>query len=246
MRKLIGSIIFCIAGALLNMIVYWIFITIMGLPLYLDTIFTITVTLVCGPLWGVLTGALTNVHSFTVYGWEYYLFALCNVAAALVTWFFIRLFPLELNLSIKTSGAHSTGNELLITPASYSQRSFRSPSEVITAKPYYQAGSSRLSAVMDRFIVLTLLSFALCITMSILGGCISVFIGIVKTSAETVNPAAVPTMFNRNVPMLLKEIMSRIPINIIDRLLSSFAAFGAALGVRCLLQKAIKPSVWNQ
>jgi len=222
MHKLIGSILFCFAGALLNMFVYWIFITIMGLPLYLDTIFTITVTLVCGPLWGVLTGALTNVHSFTVHGWEYYLFALCNVAAALITWFFIRLFPLELDLSFGVNSARTEG--------------------LISAKTFYQAGSRRLSArlgeVMDRVIVLTLFSFALCLVMSILGGCISVFIGLFKAAAE--NPAAVPTMFNRNVPVLLNEIMSRIPINIIDRLISAFSAFGVALAVSKLTQRFLR------
>jgi len=91
---------------------------------------------------------------------------------------------------------------------------------------------------MDRVIVLTLLSFALCLAISILGGCISVFIGFFKATA--VNPAAVQTMFNSNVPMLLNEIMSRVPINIIDRLFSSFAAFGAALGVRCLMQRTMR------
>jgi len=207
MRKIIGSFIFCIAGALLNMFVYWIFITIMGLPLYLDTIFTITVTLVCGPLWGVLTGALTNAHSFTVYGWEYYLFALCNIAAALITWFFIKLFPLELNLNMYAANTKSV----------------------------YQSGSRRLSAWMDSFIVLTLLSFALCLVISILGGCISVFIGFFK--APAVNPAAVQTMFHHNIHMLPNEILSRIPINIIDRLISAFAAFGVALAVRGLMKK---------
>jgi len=226
MRKLIGSIIFCIAGALLNMIVYWIFITIMGLPLYLDTIFTITVTLLYGPLWGSITGALTNITSVSVYGLEYYLFALCNVAAAIVTWLFMRLFPRELNLSFGANSARTEG--------------------IITAKPFYQAGSSRLSirlsvrlgAVMDRVIVLTILSFTLCLAMSILGGCISVFIGFFKATA--VNPAAVPTMFNRNIPILLNEILSRVPINIIDRLISAFAAFCVALGVHYLMQREIK------
>ena len=193
------------------MIVYKVFISMMGLPLYLDTIFTITVTLLYGPLWGSITGALTNINSITAYGLEYYLFALCNVAAALITWFFIRLFPRELDLRMNV---------------------------VYTTLPMYQAGSSRLSALMDRVIVLTLLSFALCLAISILGGSISVFIGFFKAAA--VNPAAVPTMFNSNVPMLLKEIMSRIPINIIDRLFSSFAAFGAALGVFQIVKRIEK------
>ena len=212
MRKIIGSFIFCIAGALLNMIVFRVFISMMGLPLYLDTIFTIAVTLMCGPLWGGLTGALTNIISITVFGWEWYLFALCNIATALITWLFVRLFPRELDLRINAA--------------------------------VYQTGSSRLSAVMDRFIVLTLLSFALCLAMSILGGCISVFIGFFKASAESTNPAAVPTMFHRNIPILLNEILSRIPINIIDRFISAFAAFGVALGLRCSMQKFIPMKVF--
>ena len=110
------------------------------------------------------------------------------------------------------------------------------------AKPLFQADSRRLSvrlsAVMDRLIVLTLLSFALCLVMSILGGCISVLVGFYKASvnpfnAESVNPAAVQTMFHGNIPILLNEILSRIPINIIDRLISAFAALVA----RCLMQK---------
>ena len=230
MRKIIGSFIFCIVGALLNMIVYNVLISMTGLPLYLDTIFTITVTLICGPLWGILTGALTNIISITAFGLEWYLFAICNIATALITWLFIRFFPLELNLRMN---AASAGNVVVTANTAFA------------AKPLFQTDSrrlsERLSAVMDRLIVLTLLSFALCLVMSILGGCISVLVGFYKASvnpfnAESVNPAAVQTMFHGNIPILLNEILSRIPINIIDRFISVFAAFGAALGARCLMQ----------
>ena len=222
MRKIISSFIFCITGAFLNMIVFRIFISMMGLPLYLDTIFTIAVTFLCGPLWGVLTGALTNIISVTVFGWEWYLFALCNIVTALITWLFIRLFSCELNLRINAAADSNT-------PAALAGHS------VFTAKLLHQTSSRRLSAIMDRLIVLTLLSFALCLVMSILGGCISVFIGFFK--ADAVNPAAVPTMFNRNVPILLNEMFSRIPINIIDRLISAFTAFGVALVVFQIAKK---------
>jgi len=47
----------------------------------------------------------------------------------------------------------------------------------------------------------------------------------------------VPTMFHNNIPILLNEILSRIPINIIDRLISAFAAFGIALGALGLIKK---------
>jgi len=236
MRKIIGSFIFCIVGALLNMIVYNVLISMTGLPLYLDTIFTITVTLICGPLWGILTGALTNIISITAFGLEWYLFAICNIATALITWLFIRLFPLELNLrmnAVTASSAHAlSGNVVFTAQTEFANTAF-------AAKPLFQTDSRRLGAVMDRLIVLTLLSFALCLAMSILGGCISVLIGFYKAfvNPESVNPAAVQTMFHGKIPILLNEILSRIPINIIDRLISAFAAFGAALGARCLMQK---------
>jgi len=71
------------------------------------TILTITITLVCGLLWGMLCGAMTNIISHTIFefGWGGYLFALCSIATALITWLFMRLFPNVLDLRPETLNA---------------------------------------------------------------------------------------------------------------------------------------------
>jgi len=208
----------CVAGALLNVALHLLATGEDLLPLYLDTVFTITVTLLCGPVWGCLTGALTNIisHTNNFWGWEGYLFALCNIATALVTWQFIRFFPKELNLiQIQHDNKHS-----------------------------FSVKSRQLDNIMNRIIILTLLSFALCLVISILGGLISAFIEILRSTAvsEAIqNPASPPNTQYDSIPLVLREIISRIPINIIDRLISAFLGFFIALALSILGKKIFFP-----
>ena len=202
---------FCLAGILLN-ITFTRLCFYTGFPLFLDTILTITITLIGGLFWGMLCGALTNViyHSIWGHGWEAYLFAICNIATAYITWLFIRFFPREL-LAKK---------------------------EYVPQKPSsFLSKTSRLSTLMDRVIILILLSFALCLAMSILGGLIATFILYLNSyyyETDGVTGVFTATMFTQNAPIFVKEIVSRIPVNIIDRLISSFAGYGIAVCVRHL------------
>jgi hypothetical protein len=103
--------VLCLAGAALNIICNLLASRVAGLPLYLDTIFTITLTLLGGLFWGVLTAALTNLIGPTIffYCWESYLFVVCNITTAFITWLFIRFFPRELRLSLRNSAAGLSG-----------------------------------------------------------------------------------------------------------------------------------------
>jgi len=211
-------LIFCLIGIFLN-IAFTRLCFITGLPLYLDTILTITITLSCGLGWGILCGTLTNVlcHSIFGYGWEAYLFTICNIATALITWFFYRFFMQELE------GTQELANQ------NVSKRGLRA----------LQHNSSQLSRIMDRVIILILFSFALCLAMSILGGLIATIIQMIDSAYSDDNGITgvlSATMFGQNAPILLKEIISRIPVNIIDRLISVFAGYGIAL----LLNKCFK------
>jgi len=212
MRKIISIIVLCLTGVFLNMIIYRLF-NMLGIPLYADTIATIAVTFTGGLLCGVLCGALTNIiaHSINFWSWAGYLFALCNIATAFITWMFCRFFPNQMNL---------TGKKAQTDTLSLPQQ------------------SNKLSGVMDRIVILSLLSFALCIAMSILGGFISTII--VTITPPLGDRSDLPgilsaTMFTKQVPLILKEILSRIPINSIDRLISAFGGYGIALGIRALL-----------
>jgi hypothetical protein len=227
MRKKTIMFLLCIAGALLNIAICRLFAGAAALPLYLDTVLTISVTLAGGLFWGILCGVLTNLISHTFlyfWGWEGYLFILCNAATAVITFLFIRFFPRELNLRGKRE-----------VPAVY-----------ISVKNMSRK-SQLLDFVMDRIIVITLLSFSLSIAMSILGGLIAAFIQLLRSSpnGSVSNPASYTdlglTMFRQGLPVILAEILSRIPINIIDRLISAFGGYGIALAISGFLRRVEMP-----
>jgi hypothetical protein len=198
-RRLV-SLLLCIAGAALNIILPRFNGAVLFLPLFIDTIFTIAITFSRGLFWGILTGVLTHLASNIIFpsGWPMYLYTLCSIVTALITDLFIRLFPGELGF----------------------QR------------------SSTLKTVVDRAIVLMMLSFALCIVMSVQGGLTAVLIDSLKaywsqSSSGSSGAEGAETLFKlallrRNLPLAGVEILSRIPLNVIDRLVSVFGAYGIA------------------
>jgi len=218
MRKAIITFVLCLIGAFLNIVICRL-PGFFGIPLYLDTILTIAITFVCGFFWGALCGIIGNTIYQTIWfwGWEGHLFTLCSIATAGVVFLFMNLFPRELNLTLTEK---------------------KIPQVLSSHK------SSRLSFVIDHIIILILLSFALCLVISILGGVIAGFILIFSSyNAEgaVISSVFSATMFSQNFPVILKEILSRIPMNIIDRLISAFAGYGIALGLR-KIYRVYKPA----
>jgi len=221
MHKLAINFSICIVGVLLNITINRIVCVQGSFPLYLDTILTITCTLVSGLFWGILCGALTNIvySSIWFWGWEAYIFTICNIVTALITWQFIRSFPGELNFFVETKKN---------TP--------------VVSK------SGKFENVMGKLIVLTILSFCLCITMSVLGGLITGLILMIEpahTGKQWLTVWLSATMFTQNVPVIIREILARIPINIIDRLISAFAGYGFALLILFIIKKTSKDKIFK-
>jgi hypothetical protein len=195
-RHPVKMAVLAVACAVCNVLISMVFVRWLGLPLYLDTLFTMTVAFLGGPFWGALTGFFTNMmlHSIWYGGPLYYLFTLCNIAVALVTALFVRLFPAELDVSASAA-----------VPASKSQR---------------------FVSLLDRCIVLILLSFSLCLSISLLGGLTGTLI---KTIIPDPNSGTelrfLPTLIRKNLPLVLVETLSRIPVNVIDRPVSAFCAY---------------------
>ncbi|GHV89418.1 hypothetical protein AGMMS50267_17780 [Spirochaetia bacterium] len=198
-----------IAGAVMNMLVCHFLRNRLGIPLFLDTVLTMTVTFYGGVFWGALTGALTNLmqESLPFVGWGAYLFIICNIAVALVTALFIRWFPQELRIA---------GTE----------------------KTLPKNKSRWFQDLMGKAIVLVLLSFALCLVISVLGGLCAVIIdGFTPPTLDTALMSDFKSpeqnfriaLIQRNFPGLIVEIGSRIPVNLLDRLISSFAGYALAV-----------------
>jgi hypothetical protein len=92
-------------------------------------------------------------------------------------------------------------------------------------------------------IVLVLLSFCLCLVISVLGGLIAAFIQAINASLagkQGLSGDLSATMFGTNLPVVLTEIVSRIPVNIIDRLITVFAGYGIAVAVRRFCPGSLK------
>ncbi|MDR0451625.1 MAG: hypothetical protein LBH15_01120 [Treponema sp.] len=143
-----------------------------------------------------------------------YLYTFCNIAVAFLTGFFMRLFPGECRIA---AGAGNGGKR------------------------------RQASTFLDRVTILFILSLAMCFLVSILGGIISTIIEVFFTSWEVYD--AETFIFRRMLvrkigggqpgpALLLIEILCRIPVNIMDRLLSVYGGYGIALAAGCLRQRA--------
>jgi hypothetical protein len=179
--------------------------------LFFDTAFIITVTfsggLGAGLLASLFTTAITGIFHYLVLGrtwfWGGYFYGLCFAATALVTWFFVRSFPEE------------------CAPL----RLF-SPAEAPSSD--HKPGNSML----DLIVMLSLLSFALWIIISVMGALISVFNSQVLyfvTTEDALENTLKLSLLRRGYSLLFSEILARIPINIIDRPLSVLIGYGTSL-----------------
>jgi hypothetical protein len=209
-NRAFALVLLCVFSACLNALSMLIFRLMLEMPLYLDTLFTAMMAFY-GGLWpGVLTGLLTNVIYTTVWfdGWGGYLFGLCNAVVALVTVLFVRLCPDELDLR---------RGDLSLTRR-----------------------SRRLSGALYRLTALFLLAFALTIALSVSGGLIAFCI-----KALTPGPADIPgpeefyapPLSGMGWPALVVEITSRIPVNVLDRLLTAFCGYALAWGLKAAARR---------
>jgi hypothetical protein len=93
---------------------------------------------------------------------------------------------------------------------------------------------------MNILVALLLLSFVMCIAMSILGGLITVLINSFPSPFRGSSSPSPERLFKlallrKDLPPAVIEILSRIPLNIIDRLLSVFGGYGVAVLLRRIL-----------
>lgn len=213
MKKIMGVFFLAPAGGLLNFGTMLLFQGVMGLPLFMDTIFTTGFTFFGGLPCGITVAVMTHlINAFLQStGLPDCLYILCSIVTVLITAFFMHLFPAECSIGSGRDG-DSAG----------SARSSR--------RPAFDA-----DRIFDRIAILFVLSLVMCVGISILGGIISTVIATFFTPQKTLDAGL--SIFRRilvrkELPLLAVEILCRIPVNILDRLISVFGGYGFALALK--------------
>jgi hypothetical protein len=165
------------------------FFAFLGLPMFMDTLFTLGVTFFAGPLWGCITAILTPLRSILTYDIQRGLYVLCSISGVCLVWFFRRRY-------------HLPGED----------------------------GSDY--GAFNLVSILLMLSLYMCILISVTGGLIAWIISVFwPVTNQDIPPESYFKlgMLLNHYPAPLAEIISRIPVNIPDRILSVFGAYGFAL-----------------
>jgi hypothetical protein len=214
-KKVVFVLGTALAGALLNMGTMLFVQDVLRAPLFMDTLFTVAATfwggLPCGLATAVLTHLVTNPLVATPL--PGYLYTLCNIAAALLAALFMRRFPAE----------------CAVKPA---------------------AGNSEKPGLSERITVLFLLSLALCFLLSLLGGVIATVIEVffIPWNENSAEMFIFRRMLVRKMggsqsglSLLPVEILCRVPVNIMDRLLSVYGGYGVAAGA-VFMRSRLRPA----
>ena len=195
-------LVLCAVCALCNAALSYLLNTLLKVPLYADTIFTVAMCFTAGLLSGILTGAVLSPLAFFLVCkyllglpletiWVRNIFTVCVLAeVALVCFFHARIKDRE---------------------------------EVFLQKPSLNS----FTGVATHLLVLAALD---CIVVSICGGTIDFILG--RLSAPlTYSPEDTFELglLHNNIPVFATAVLSRIPINIVDRLIAVFGGYSISL-----------------
>lgn len=206
-------LILCIVSAIGNAALCHFVTDVANVPLYMDTMFTIAMCFSAGLLAGVLTGAIFSPLCF----------------------YFVTRYILGLSVTLSV-----IRNVYLICIVV----------EVVLVCLFYSRMKAREAAFLQKpslnsfigvgteLLVLVALD---CIAVSITGGIID-FILTLNSAPRTFSPEDTFKLglLRNNVPVLATSILSRIPINIIDRFIAVFGGYGISLLFRKWIDKEVK------
>ena len=196
----------CLVSAMLNQVPVY---TLTGIPLYLDTVFTIAVFFSLGLIPAIITGIFLHllfvqlllipaVHMF-VYGTDpaqmhitWHLFVLCIIVEILLVHYFHK-------------------------------RWLKGQEAVFLAKP-------TLNSFIGMVPLLLMLTALVCIAVSITGGIIGFFLTQYNaTRLYAPEYIFIVGLLRNNISILASAILSRIPINTVDRFFVIFGGYGISL-----------------
>ncbi|MDR1929871.1 MAG: hypothetical protein LBQ44_04490 [Treponema sp.] len=204
--KIVRHAALCVAAAFavyfLNSSFSFLAVTVLGLPLFLDTLFTCALAFTAGPLPGIAITVISYFITGTVRYFRFgdrgtYLYALCAVAEVLLIYGFRGYF--------------------------------------CRGHPRRENAGGLEGSLIGTVSALLLLYLVTCMTMSLIGGMvdwtIAVTLGPVDNAASSYTFFKMGLLRNR-LPLLAAAILSRIPVNIIDRFITIFGGYGLGLLLR--------------
>jgi hypothetical protein len=194
--------VLCLLSALGNVLSGVVVSGVLKAPLYLDTVFTVAVAFAFG-LWpGVLTGAL--------------LYPASNI-----------LYNLVLHTGMNVFGAVNvfvlcTLSEILLVCFFRSKIRHGRPAVSEAPFPWSLAGAAA------QLLALAALD---CLLISVVGGLIDFVLYSLLAAPRGAYPEDIFKLglYRNNVPALTAAILSRIPINIVDRFIAIFGGYGISL-----------------
>jgi hypothetical protein len=192
-------LILCIISAFGNAALSMVVSGIFDAPLYLDTIFTVAIAFSFGFLPGMLTGAL--------------LYPLSEILRSLV------FHPGESIFWAGNAFILCTVTEILLVCF------FRTGLKKRQSLFAKEAPFSAFISTAPRLMVLVVLD---CILISIIGGIVDVVLFKLVSASRGLYPEDIFKLglIRNNVPALAAAILSRIPINIVDRFIAVFGGYG--------------------
>jgi energy-coupling factor transport system substrate-specific component len=199
----------CLVSALLNMLLSHFITSVCNLPLYLDTLFTAAVYFSAGLFPALITAVLLPV--FTTF--EYTLIMNLSIETALWTYPFVLCVIFEV---------------LLI----FFFRKKLKPLDAAFRK------NPSLYAFINLAPLLMLIAVLDCIVVSVTGGIIDYILTLLSAPKVFYPEDSFKIgLLRNNAPLLVSSILSRIPINIVDRFFVVFGGYGVSLLYRKFLDK---------
>jgi len=199
----------CLVSGLLNTLISYFLNGVLSLPLYFDTLFTVAVLFSAGLVPALITAILLPV--FTTFEYTY----LMNLEIETAWWTYLFVFCVIFEVLLVFFFRNR------IKPL---DKDFRKNPSLFTF--------INLATLLMLIVVLD------CITVSVTGGIIDFFLTLHKApKAFYPEDSFKLGLLRNNVPLLASAILSRIPINVIDRFFVIFGGYGVSLLYRKILKK---------
>jgi hypothetical protein len=210
--RFIKLALLCLLAALGNYLLNYLCVYFLKFPLFLDTIFNVAVTFAAGLIPGLVTAILSHVELSIITG-NFNPFVFCSIAEVIIV---CSLKPAE-------------------------------PARILTGESLAHCSSPemKINSMVSVFARLMVLYIVCSLAISVLGGIIDFLfhgVGLIPKTYFSAEDAFKIGLLRSGIPLLAMDILSRIPVNIVDRFIVIFGGYFIYRGIRRLFRLSLKNS----